>query len=205
MLHEQPTSQPSGQTSGQPSGQPMSFLRDTKGAAAVEFVLWCALIVVPMLSAVDIGIYAYEKMQVEAAAQAAVQAAFHSCDASQLPAASKCANVLTTMRTAAQSTSLGSAVTLATAMPPTEGYYCIDSNSQMVLVGSSTQIVGGTGTAPTAPSPFNCSSVRSGSTDQPGDYLAVTVTYNYTTLFSGISVANLLATEIRRTAWMRLA
>jgi len=181
-----------------------SFWRNTSGAAAVEFVLWTGIMVIPILSAVDIAYYAYQRMQVEVAAQAAVQAAFHSCDPmTQLPAASKCAGVLANMTAAAQSTTLGTAVTFATA--PVEGYYCVDNAYQMVLMGTSEPILAAGGTAPTVPNPFSCASVVPGSNSQPGDYVSVTVTHSFTPIFSGISVAQLLSTEIHRTAWMRLS
>lgn len=185
-------------------GDGSDFLADRLGAAAVEFVLWCAVLVIPILSAIDIGYYAYQRMQVDLAAQAAAQAAFHSCDPmTQLPAASKCNSVVMNMTTAAQSTSLGNSVTLAS--PPTEGYYCVNSANQMVLMGTLVQIVQDGGTGPTVPNPFTCSGVVSGSTSSPGDYISVTVTHSFQPIFVGISVANLLSTEIHRTVWMRLA
>lgn len=181
-----------------------NFWRNTAGAAAVEFVLWTGIMVLPILSAVDIAYYAYQRMQVEVAAQAAAQAAFQTCDPmTQLPAASKCAGVLAKMTEAAQSTTLGSAVTFAT--PPIEGYYCVDNAHQMILMGTSEPILAAGGTAPTAPNPFNCDGVVPGSSSLPGDYVSVTVTHSFTPIFSGISVAQLLSTEIHKTAWMRLS
>jgi Flp pilus assembly protein TadG len=180
------------------------FLNDRLGAAAVEFVLWCAVLVVPILSAIDIAYYAYQRMQVDLAAHAAAQAAFHSCDPmTQLPAASKCNSVVSNITAAAQSTSLGTSVTLAS--PPTEGYYCANNANQLVLMGTLVPIIQDGGTGPTVPNPFTCSGVVSGSTSIPGDYITVTVTHNFTPIFVGISVANLLSAQIHRTVWMRLA
>ena len=50
------------------------FVRDSGGAAAAELVLWISLMVVPILSVIDIGLYAFQRMQVELGAQAGIQA-----------------------------------------------------------------------------------------------------------------------------------
>jgi len=180
------------------------FLGDSKGAAAAEFVLWLGLLIIPMASAVDVGIYAFQKMQVEMASQAAVQAAWKACDtAGKLPAtktATNCgADLTTTITTAAQSTSLGTGVTIASGSP-VEGYYCTAADNTLQLVGATGVI----GSPPTKPSPFTCATVVAGSTIAPGDYLQVTVSYSYAPVFSGVSIAELLTTPITKTAWTRL-
>lgn len=176
------------------------FLREVRGAAAAEFVLWTALLIVPVLSAVDIGVYIDRRMQLEIAAQAAVQAAWHSCSTtSSLPAVQNCTGLSATMLQAAQGTSLGTSVTL-TSGTASEGYYCVDDNNKLVLVGTA----GNFTTPPVKPSPFTCATVKAGSTTPPGDYIFATASYEYTPVFSNISIAGLLTTPITRTAWMRL-
>lgn len=179
-----------------------SFARDTRGAAAVELVLWLAVLIVPLLSAVDLGAYAFRRMQLDTAAQAAVQAAWKICDsASELPATkspTSCGpDLVTTMTTAAQSTSLGTSVTVAA---PIEGYYCAGSGNTLLLVGAT----GTVSSPPAKPAPFDCHTVVTGSTAAPGDYIQATASFAYAPLFPQLSVASLLTTPITRTAWMRL-
>jgi Flp pilus assembly protein TadG len=176
------------------------FVRDTRGAAAAEFVLWLAVLGVPLLSVVDLGVFALQKMQLELASQASVQTAWHRCDTpAKLPATRNCTGLASAMATAAQSTSLGTAVTIAEGSP-VEGYYCTDG-------GGPLQVVGATGTiaSPLTATRPNCSTVTTGSTTPAGDYIKVTVNYTYTPVFAGVSIASLLPTTITRTAWMRLS
>lgn len=180
---------------------PFSFLRDRRGAAAVEFVLWLGVLVVPVLSAVDLGVYAMQRMQLEVAGQAAAQAAWHLCDSStKLPATKNCTGLSAALTTAAQGTSLGSNVTIASGYP-LEGYFCTDSSRALKPAGNGmTWTIGQTPPA----KPANCSAVIGGSKTAPGDYIQVQVSYAYSPVFPGVSVASLLATPITRTAWMRL-
>jgi Flp pilus assembly protein TadG len=179
----------------------LTFLRDTRGAAAFEIAIWATALVVPVFGVADLGFYTYGKMQVEAAAQAAVAAAWKLCDtAGELPAVQNCGGTLvSTMTTAAQNTSLGTAVTLSSASI-SEGYYCTNSSNQLTLVGT----IGSTGSPPVKPSPFTCASVTAGSPAIPGDYLKVTTSYVFTPPYSGLSVTSLLPSPITKTAWMRL-
>jgi hypothetical protein len=177
------------------------FLRDTRGAAAAEFVLWLGVLVVPVLSAVDLGVYAFQRMQLDSAGQAAAQAAWHLCDSSaKLPATKNCAGLTTAVSAAAQSSSLGAGVSVASGSP-LEGYFCTSTTQALLPAGSGmTWTVGQTPPA----KPANCSAVVSGSKTAPGDYIQVTVSYNYAPVFPAVSVASLLATPITRTAWVRL-
>lgn len=170
------------------------FWRDARGAAGVEFVLMLTLLTLPTLNVIDLGLYAYERMQVETAAQAAVQAAWHACSSSaQLPT-KNCTGVAATMLTAAQSTSLSTNVTLPTVV---EGFYCSNGSGGLALVGS-------TGTTTTAPTGAGtCTSVIAGSTTAPGDYIQATASAPYAPLFGSLSLLP-LPTTISRTAWLRL-
>lgn len=175
------------------------FLGDVRGAAAAEFVLWISLLAFPVLSAVDIGTYIFQRMQVEMAAQAAVQAAWHACNASSLlPATQKCSGLLTSMTNAAQGTTLGTAVTVVSGSP-SEGYYCLDSSNALALVGTAGTI----GAPPTQPAPFDCHTKIAGSATLPGDYIKFQVSFVYKPVFS-VSLGSALTTPITRTAWMRL-
>jgi Flp pilus assembly protein TadG len=180
------------------------YLRDAHGSAAVEFVLWLAVLIVPVLSAVDVGTYAYNRMLVQIAGQAAVQAVWHNCDArqspSQVPATSKCTTpstaLLTIVTAAAQATTLGTAVTTSNT-DVTEGYYCASAGQVLTLAAPTT----GSLAAPlTIPAP-NCP----GTTTKAADYIQVKVTYTYAPVFSNLSVGPYLTTPITYQAWMRLS
>ncbi len=174
--------------------------RDARGAAALEIAIWTTVIVVPVFSAVDIGVYTYRKMQVEAAAQAAVAAAWRFCDTgAELPAVQNCytgaETLVVRMRRAAQNTSLGTNITLTNANI-TDGWYCRNGSGDLALQGSTATIGGSLSptSAPTCPS----------STTKAGEYIKATTTYTYTPIFSGLSVASLLGTSVSKTAWIRL-
>ena len=168
------------------------FREDTRGAAAVEFALCSMMLVVGLMNAVDVGYYGYTRMQVESAAQVGAQMAWKTCSSnSMLPATQNCSGLTTAITAAVQSTSLGTAVTLASGYP-TEGYYCANSSNQLVSVGSLSS------------RPANCSS-QSQSGTTPGDYIQVQVTYQYKSMFPGITIINSVApTTISKTTWMRL-
>lgn len=176
------------------------FIADTRGAAAAEFVLWILLLTLPVFNAVDIATYAYQRMQLELAAQAGAQAAWHACDtAAKLPATQNCSGLSTKITNAVSSTSLG----VNAAVPAggvAEGYYCTNSAGALVAVGTA----GTFGSPPVKPTPFTCASVIGGSTTAPADYVRVTVSYTYAPIFPSVSVASLLQTPITKTAWMRM-
>jgi hypothetical protein len=65
--------------------------RDEGGSAAIEFAVFGLLLVYMMLNVVDLARYAFERMQVENAAQMGVQSIWKFCDpAKQLPASTQC-------------------------------------------------------------------------------------------------------------------
>jgi Flp pilus assembly protein TadG len=180
--------------------------RDTRGVAAVELALWISALTAPILSAVDLGFYAYQKMELNNAAQTAAQAAWSLCSSpALLPAATNCTGLQTALATAAHSTGLG---TLAALQAGSEGYYCLTTTGALQLVGTAGAIpTSGSGTAPTG-SVSNCSSQGSsftGNTRPSGDYVQITVNYTYTPVFPGLTMLGLLPTTISCTAWMRLS
>jgi hypothetical protein len=142
-------------------------------------------------------------MQLQMGAQAGAQAAWNACDPGKytLPAttsSTQCGvNLLTTVTSAAQSTSLGTSVTVSSIV---EGYYCADASGNLLLVGST-----GTIGSPPAKPTSSCKTVVATSTSEtPGDYLQVTTSYTYAPIFSGLSIASALTTPITQTAWVRL-
>jgi len=175
------------------------FLRDGRGGAAAELVLWLSIMLIPVMSVIDIGFYVFQRMQVELAAQAATQGIRFSCGLSAVPLTRNCATFASAATTAAQSTLLADSVTVSSGYP-TEGYYCVNGSGDLVLVGS----VGTAGSPPPRPDPFNCNSVVAGNTGSPATYARVSVTRTYIPVFSGVSVASLLPTPIVRTAWVRV-
>ena len=173
------------------------FGADARGVAGIEFGITGLLLVIGLLNAVDVGYYAYQRMEVENAAENGSQAAWKNCNnltTTLLPATVNCqppntAITLSAMITAAiQNTTLGTAVTLASGYPA-ENYYCVNASNALILQGS-------VSSPPTA-----CSSGVS-----PGDYLQVGVTYPYQSLFPGhISVMSVSGvSSITKTSWMRM-
>lgn len=171
------------------------FLHDNRAAAAAEMALVLPAIAFIFLNVADLSIYMYTKMQVDLAAQEAVGAARVLCDtAAELPATTpgNCPTLVDTMRSAAQSTSLGTGVTLGTA---SEAWYCSTEGAAPRL-----EIA-----APiTDPRPADCSAEVPGSTAKPGEYISVTASYAFAPIFPGASVAAVLPNIIEREAWMLL-
>jgi TadE-like protein len=168
------------------------FCRDTRGVAAIEMGLAGMMLVLAVLNVVDVGVYAYKKMQVANAAQVGAQAAWNTCDLSSLlPATQNCPGLNATITTAIQSTSLGTAVTLASGYPQ-EGYYCVNGSGVLQAVGSLSS------------PPANCSAAGN-SNVASGDYIQVAVTCPYASLFPNLTVMGALKiSSIATTGWMRL-
>ncbi len=170
-----------------------SFRNDDRAVAAVEFSLVASFLVIGLLNAVDVGRYIYQRLNVENAAQAGAQAAWHTCydTSSMLPATQKCSGLNAAITAAIQSTSLGTAVSLASGSP-TEGYYCVNSSGTLQAVGSLSS------------KPSDCSAAGN-SAASPGDYIQVGLTYSYAPLFPGVSVMSAAGiSTITMTSWMRM-
>jgi Flp pilus assembly protein TadG len=168
------------------------FYRDTRGVAAIEMALAGMMLVLGVLNVVDLGVYAYKKMEVANAAQVGAQAAWAKCDTgSLLPATQNCAGLNAAITNAIQSTTLGTAVKLASGYP-TEGYYCVNTSGALQAVGSLSS------------EPANCSAAGNPNV-APGDYVQVSVTYRYASLFPNLTVmAALNISSVTMTSWMRL-
>jgi Flp pilus assembly protein TadG len=169
------------------------FGRDTRGTAAIEFAGASMLLVAGLLNAVDLGYYEHRRMEVENAAQVGAQAAWATCNdiSSMLPATQKCPGLNAAVAAAIQSTSLGTAVSLASGYPA-EGYYCVNGSNALQSVGSLSS------------KPADCTAAGNPSIS-PGDYIQVGVTFSYAPLFPGVTVMSVWGiTSISQTSWMRL-
>lgn len=170
-----------------PSGRLRAFGREEGGLAAIEFALIAGTLSVGLLNAVDVGVYAFKRMEVENAAQMGVQAAWKTCDSSHIPATTACPSMSAAVTQAVQATSLGTSVTVAST---TEGYYCVNSTGSLVYVSA------------VSSKPTSCSSV--GGTASPADYIVVQDTYTYAPIFPGVTVASTFSTTLSKTTYMRL-
>lgn len=169
-----------------------TYLRERRGAAAVEFALMLGVFTASLPSVIDLGIYAYDSMQVHHSAQMALQAVWAAC--SNLPVTSQCNSTGSAALTAgAQQTSLGTNVTVSSS---TESFSCTNSSGALYTIA--------TGTFSSAIATNSSQCATSDLTTLPGDYLTTTVTYTYTPVFSHMSVASLLGTTISATSTMRL-
>jgi Flp pilus assembly protein TadG len=168
------------------------FWRDERGAAALELAAVGTLFIIGGLNSVDVGSYAYQTSEVNAAAQAGAQAALLACDLVHTPATLNCPGLTGAVTTAVRSTRLGSQATLDG--PITEGYYCLDTSGALQFA------------SPASSKPQDCSAIANpASSATPTLYLQVRVTSSYQPLFPGITVTQGFASSIKRTAWMRMA
>lgn len=165
------------------------FASDERGAAAVEFALIGLALIIGFLNMIDIGRYAYSRMEVADAAQVGGQAIWKACGVSNVPATINCPGMTSALTTGVQSTSLGSQVSVASGYP-TEGWYCVDGAGALTYVSAA------------ATNPGNCAAVDSPAL--PGDYVVIKTTYAYSVLFSGLSVAAALPSSITSTTYMRV-
>lgn len=155
-------------------------LESESGAAAVEFAVWLLVLAYPMVNVVDLGLYAYQRMELQNSAQMAVQSAFNTCSQKfATPVFSKCnaANSnagagTTAVSNGAHSTSLGTSVSV------TDTSECLDN---VIQSGAQT-------TCPTS----------------SGDYVGVTASYSFTPLFRLASITSLLPATIAQTHWIRM-
>lgn len=173
------------------------WCREEKGAAAVEFALVVTLLTVPVLNVIDLTMYAWNRMQLDNAAQVGAQAAWATCSAaSNRPASpnsyANCAGMPAAVTQAVQSTSLGTKVTWTLT---SEAYYCITTGGALVFAAAATA---------TPPSDCSKNSLGGQSSDVPGDYVQITTSVNFTPIFPAVSIASALTSPITRTAWMRL-
>ena len=169
-----------------------NFLRDSRGAAAVEFAIFSLVLAYSTMNAVDIAFYTHERMEVAKAAQVAAETVWSTCNNVQvdLPATQNCPGLNAAIQTAIYSTGLGQAVSLASGSP-SEGYYCVNASGSLQQVGS------------LASKPADCSAVGSPTTS-PGDYILISATAPYSAFFR-VSVMGVIGlSSITQTSWMRV-
>ena len=168
------------------------FARDRRGTAALELAGVGSLLIMGAMNAAEVGRYAYQASEVNAAAQAGAEAALVACDVAHTPATLNCSSLTNVVTTAIQSNRLGSQVTLDG--PITEGYYCLTTGGGLAKASGASS------------KPGDCSAVQNpaaGAT--PTLFLQVSVTTAFQPLFPGLTVAQSFATSIKRTSWMRMA
>jgi len=163
---------------------------DSRGVAAIEFAFITGFLSVAALNVADVGLFLFDRLQVENAAEMGVQAVWASCDLNHTPVTNKCTGYSSAMTNAVHSTSLGSHISVSSGYP-TEGYYCVNSSGALVSVSDVNN------------KPADCSSVGNANAG-PGDYMQVQVTYTYAPMF-GFTVASLLPTTITELASLRMA
>jgi Flp pilus assembly protein TadG len=179
-----------------------SFLRDTGGVAAVEFVLCLPVVMFPLVGVVDLGVFATQRMQVDAASQAGAAAAWHVCDDPTKPAnQTNCTagggDLAGAITAAVQAHGAGASL----ASTPEVGYYCATDAGALTSVSSTWAI---DSSMPPA-KPANCGAAVTGSTTSPAQYVKVTVNFTYVPVFGALSAAGILPDTITRTSWRRLA
>jgi hypothetical protein len=168
------------------------FRRDQKGIAAIELALVGGLFAVGFMNVADVGRYAYQTAQVNAAAQAGAQAALTACDMAHTPATLNCPGLTAAVTTGVQGTSLGDQVTIDGAVA--ENWYCLDTSG--VLQWAS----------PANLKPADCSFIANPAANAtPSLYLQTPVTFKFQPLFPGLTIAKTFMSSIKRTAWMRMA
>jgi len=104
-----------------------AFQAEQSGSAAVEMAIWLFVLFVPLLSVIDMGLYIFQNIEVENAAQMAAQAAWAECGQRPQPAATECSGFATALGRGAHSTSLGSQVSATS----TEAEYCVNGSGAL--------------------------------------------------------------------------
>jgi Flp pilus assembly pilin Flp len=160
------------------------WLADENGAAAAELGLFVLIIAPIILNLVDMGSYAYQRMQVENAAQAGAQAAWANCTA---PPVSSCTNLSPAVSAAVQSTSLGSNVSWSNSGTYTSdaGYYCPDGTNNAFV--AATAVTTCTNTTALA-----------------GYYAKISVSFTFQPVFSAPTIVSLFPNPITQTTWTRI-
>jgi Flp pilus assembly protein TadG len=179
--------------------------RSERGAAATEFSLVAIVLVYIFVNLIDVGMYVYDKIELQNAGQALMEKIFLYCPpgSGYTPVTTKCNNNLssTIENTAVQNTSLGTKVTIVPITTATSD--CVVGNTLKLCEGWMCVTTGGgltdSGASIGTSNPASCANGN-----RPGDYIYATVTYTYAPVFSRLTVASLLTTPITYKAWMRV-
>lgn len=129
-----------------------------------------SVLLVMTVNVVDVGLLTVRQMQVDNAAEMAVQAVYSACNSFSAPASTTCATYSSKITTATQSTSLGSSITSTAS----EKNCCANAGGQLECqtYNASTTTCSFAGDATIA----------------PGYYVEVQTSYGFTPMFGGISV-----------------
>jgi Flp pilus assembly protein TadG len=160
------------------------WLADEDGAAAAELGIFVLILAPIILNLVDMGSYAYQRMELENAAQAGAQAAWANCTSAPVSA---CTNLSPAVAAAVQSTSLGSNVswTNSGTYASDAGYYCPDgANNAFVAATVST----------------TCTNTNA----LAGYYAKISVSFTFRPVFSAPTIASLFPNPITQTTWTRI-
>ena len=168
--------------------QNVPFKKDNRGIAAVEFAITAPIAILILINVYDIASYISQRMTVQTAAQAAVQAIWRTCDTAHVPATTLCPSWNSVATTAIQSTSFGNKIKLA---GTTEGYYCINLFSTLQYMGDVSN------------KPSDCT-LAGAPTLKPGDYIQVQAQLSYAPLFAASYASTFFASPITASARMRL-
>jgi Flp pilus assembly protein TadG len=179
----------------------LGYLRRERGSAAVEFAIWIACLVPIVANALDLGIYAFEKVQVSAAGQSAAQAAWTTWYANACTYPTK--TVANCGGNGTISTAVGNAINQSTVLGlaspsqitevtanETSGYYCPLATTNALTV--------------VTPAGGNCPSGSANAGAKVGFYYKLQVRFTYRPLFGAASVASLLGTTMTQDTWIRL-
>jgi Flp pilus assembly protein TadG len=104
-----------------------AFAKEQSGAAAVEMAIWLFILVVPLMNIIDLGLYVFQNMEVENAAQMAAQSAWAECGQQLQPASTKCPGFATALQRGARSTTLASSISVGS----TEDEYCVNADGDL--------------------------------------------------------------------------
>jgi len=168
-----------------------AFLGDERGTAAMELAGVGGLLIFGAMNAADVGRYAYQAQEVNAAAQAGAEAALVACDVDHTPATLNCPGLSAAVTTALQSTRLGSSIQLNSALA--EDYYCRTTTGALVKAGAASS------------KPTDCAGVANAAAGAtPTLYLQVNVLFAWQSMFPGLTVAQNFTPTLTRTAWMRM-
>lgn len=169
------------------------FLRDNRGAVAVETALVSGFLTILIAQVLDFGWYVYCAVQVKMAAQAAAAEAAVVCSTSTLlPAKTNCgSDIKTKMQAAANQVSIGGSITIADA-DFNEGYYCHNpgANNALVMKSSYTS------------KPADCTPYSA--TEIPADFVTAKVSYTFRPAFPGLSAISYVGGAMTSTGWMRV-
>ncbi|HWE48073.1 MAG TPA: TadE/TadG family type IV pilus assembly protein [Caulobacteraceae bacterium] len=179
-----------------------AFLREARGAAAAEFTLVALMFAYMMINVGDVGVYVYDKMQVESAAQAAAESVWAQCSPTTNGAPGvtfNCSNYTSMITSSAQNTSLGTAVIASVPASPGEGWYCSSKAGSPTL----SLVKSIAAKADATPTP-TCATILATDLTNAGDYLPVQASYTYSPIFPGATVTSLLSKTITQTVWIRV-